>query len=33
MLYYGISIYIKVTLVLHAQLSPSRDCYCKAYVN
>jgi len=25
--------YIKVTLVMHAELSPSRDCYCKAYVN
>jgi len=32
-LYCEISIYIKVTLVLHAQLSLSRDGYCKAYVN
>ena len=32
-LHYEISVYKKVTLILHARLSLSRDYHCKAHVS
>jgi len=33
LLHYEISMHIKVTLTMHAQLSLSRDCHCKTHIN